>query len=84
MPLADDPASRPDFNPGFSPAFAAFSFGAPHRKGMSQYGAWGRAKSGQSAEDILRAYYGGVEIKKDYSTNITITVRGYGAVNLET
>jgi hypothetical protein len=84
VPLADDPASRPDFNPGFSPAFAAFSFGAPHRKGMSQYGAWGRAKSGQSAEDILRAYYGGVEIKKDYSTNITITVRGYGAVNLET
>jgi len=27
--MADDPASRPDYNPGFSPAFAAFSFGAP-------------------------------------------------------
>jgi peptidoglycan hydrolase-like amidase len=51
---------------------------------MSQYGAWGRAKSGQSAEDILRAYYGGVEIKKDYPTNINITVRGYGTVDLET
>jgi len=84
VPLADDPASRPDFDPGFSPAFAAFSFGAPHRKGMSQYGAWGRAKSGHSAEEILRAYYGGLEIKKDYSTSININVRGYGTVDIET
>jgi peptidoglycan hydrolase-like amidase len=84
VPLADDPASRPDYNPGFSPAFAAFSFGAPHRKGMSQYGAYGRAKSGQSAEEIIRAYYGGVELKKDYSTGINITVQGYGTVNIET
>ena len=45
VPLADDPASRPDYNPGFSPAFAAFSFGAPHFRGMSQYGAFGRAKA---------------------------------------
>jgi len=29
VPLSADPASRPDYNPGFSPAFAAFSFGAP-------------------------------------------------------
>lgn len=85
VPPADDPASRPDFNPGFSPAFAAFSFGAPHRKGMSQYGAYGRAKAGQSAEQILKAYYGeGIEIKKDYPTNINITVQGYGTVDLET
>lgn len=85
VPLADDPASRPDYNPGFSPAFAAFSFGAPHFKGMSQYGAFGRAKNGQSAEDILRAYYGsGIEIKKDYPTNVNITVSGYGTVDLET
>ncbi len=57
VPLADDPNSRPDYNPGFSPAFAVFSFGAPHFKGMSQYGAFGRAKSGQSIEEILHAYY---------------------------
>ncbi len=63
VPLADDPNSRPDYNPGFSPAFAAFSFGAPHFKGMSQYGAYGRAKEGQSAEDILKAYYGNVRIE---------------------
>ncbi len=85
VPLADDPASRPDFNPGFSPAFAAFSFGAPHFKGMSQYGAYGRAKNGQNAETILRAYYGGgIEIKKDYSTTININVEGYGSVDIET
>lgn len=85
VPSADDPASRPDYNPGFSPAFAAFSFGAPHFKGMSQYGAFGRAKEGQNVEDILKAYYGsGVEVKKDYSTDITITVQGYGSVDLET
>lgn len=84
VPLADDPNSRPDFNPGFSPAFAGFSFGAPHRKGMSQYGAFGRAKGGQSAEDILRAYYGsGAELKKDYSTSISINVQGYGTYNIE-
>lgn len=84
VPLADDTASRPDYNPGFSPAFAAFSFGAPHFKGMSQYGAFGRAKSGQNAEDILHAYYGGgIEIKKDYSTSITIQVEGYGGFNIE-
>lgn len=84
VPLADDPASRPDYNPGFSPAFAMFSFGAPHFKGLSQYGAFGRAKSGQSVEDILRAYYGSVELKKDYSTGISITVRGHGTVDIET
>jgi len=85
VPPADDPASRPDYSPGFSPAFAAFSFGAPHFKGMSQFGAYGRAKSGQSVEEILRAYYGGgIEIKKDYSTSINITVDGYGAVDIET
>lgn len=85
VPPADDPASRPDYNPGFSPAFAAFSFGAPHRKGMSQYGAYGRAKSGQNVEQILKAYYGGgIEIKKDYPTNINIRVQGYGTVDLET
>lgn len=61
---SDDPASRADFNPGFSPAFALFSFGAPHRKGMSQYGAYGRAKSGQNYETILKAYYGDIRIEK--------------------
>lgn len=84
VPLADDPNSRPDYSPGFSPAFAAFSFGAPHFKGMSQYGAYGRAKSGQAVETILRAYYGGVEIKKDYDAGKQIGVSGYGRMDIET
>lgn len=83
VPLADDPASRPDYNPGFSPAFAMFSFGAPHFKGMSQYGAYGRAKSGQSYETILKAYYGnGIEIK-DHNPDAQIKVDGYGSFSLE-
>ena len=44
-------------DPGFRPAFAFFTFGIPHRVGMNQYGALGRATSGQNAEDILRAYF---------------------------
>ncbi len=83
VPLADDPASRPDYNPGYSPAFAVFSFGAPHFKGMSQYGAFGRAKQGQSYETILKAYYGnGIEIR-DHNPDAQIKVDGYGTFSLE-
>jgi peptidoglycan hydrolase CwlO-like protein len=80
VPLSAEPCSgKPGSNnfcdPGFRPAFAAFSYGAPHRNGLSQYGAYGRAKLGQNAETILKAYYGGgVEIKKDYSTSTQICV----------
>lgn len=84
VPLADDPRSAPNFDPGFSPAFAAFSFGAyTHRNGMSQYGAKGRAESGQSAEDILKAYYPGASLNKSYSVPQTINVDGYGTRNFE-
>ena len=83
VPLADDKASRPDYNPGFSPAFAAFSFGAPHFKGMSQYGAYGRAKQGQNYETILRAYYGNEIEIKDHNPDAQIVVEGYGSFSLE-
>lgn len=84
-PCSGPPGSANFCDPGFSPAFAVFSFGAPHRKGLSQFGAFGRAKAGQSAEQILKAYYGdGIGIKKDYSTGININVQGYGTVDLET
>lgn len=83
VPLADDKASRPDYSPGFSPAFAVFSFGAPHFKGMSQYGAFGRAKSGQDYKDILKAYYGsGIEIKT-VDSKTKINVDGYGSYTIE-
>lgn len=82
VPLSDDPNSAPNFNPGFSPAFAGFSFGAyTHRKGMSQYGAKGRAESGQNSSDILKAYYGKTPVSKD--TGGSINVSGYGSLDFE-
>lgn len=69
-------------DPGFSPAFAFFTYGAPHRVGMNQYGAKGRAEAGQSRDDILRAYYTNFEIFK-WDTNIQIKVQGYGEFALE-
>jgi len=82
-PCSGPPGSSNFCNPAFRPAFAAFSFGAPHRTGMSQYGAYGRSKSGQSAEAILTAYYPGAELKKDYASPDTIGVSGYGRIAFE-
>lgn len=63
-------------------SFAVFSFGGyTHRKGMSQYGARGRAQSGQNFSQILNAYYGKTPVSKD--TNGTINVAGLGNVNFE-
>lgn len=62
--------------------FAAFSFGAyTHRKGMSQYGARGRAQNGQNYKQILNAYYGKEPVKKDTSGDINVT--GFGSMNFE-
>jgi peptidoglycan hydrolase CwlO-like protein len=62
--------------------FAAFSFGAhTHRKGMSQYGARGRAQSGQTYKQILQAYYGKEPVSKDTGGDINVT--GYGSMNFE-
>lgn len=69
-------------DPGFSPRFAFFTFGIPHRVGMNQYGALGRAQSGQSHEDILRAYFDGINFET--RDNINISVQGYGSMPLET
>jgi peptidoglycan hydrolase-like amidase/peptidoglycan hydrolase CwlO-like protein len=69
-----------DSAPGGS--FAAFSFGAyTHRKGMSQYGAYARAKSGQDFKAILKAYYGKEPVGKD--TSGTIKVTGAGDIDFE-
>lgn len=62
-------------DPGFSPRFGFFTFGVPHRVGMSQYGAKGRAESGQEAKTILEAYYN-AEYKEGYDTGINIHVVG--------
>ena len=65
-----------------SGSFAVFSFGAyTHRKGMSQYGARGRAQAGQNYKAILKAYYGKESVNKD--TGGSIKVSGYGEMNFE-
>lgn len=62
--------------------FAVFAFGAyTHRKGMSQYGARGRAQSGQDHKAILKAYYGKEPVNKD--TGGDINVSGIGVMNFE-
>jgi peptidoglycan hydrolase-like amidase len=50
---------------------------------MSQYGAYGRSKSGQSAETILSAYYQGATLNKSYAIPSTIGVTGIGRVSFE-
>ncbi len=65
-------------DPGFSNAFAFFSYGSVHRVGMNQFGAYGRAKSGQSYETILNAYYNNVKLECRSFQNNVVKVQGYG------
>lgn len=63
--------------------FAAFSFGAhTHRKGMSQYGARGRAQAGQNYKTILNAYFKKDPVSKDTGGNIKVS--GFGEMDFET
>jgi SpoIID/LytB domain protein len=71
-----------NLNPGFSPAFAFYTYGIPHRVGINQYGAYGRANAGQSYTQILNAYYQGITIEN--RADINISVQGYGSMSLET
>lgn len=67
---------------GFRPAWAFFTFGIPHRVGMNQYGALGRAQAGQGYQDILRAYFDNISFDKKDPT-MKIKVQGYGEKTLE-
>jgi SpoIID/LytB domain protein len=52
------PVSSPPPPPPFSGvAYAFASYGVPHRVGMNQYGAYGRAQAGQNYKQILTAYF---------------------------
>jgi len=84
VPPADDFNASIAFKPQApSDSFAVFAFGAyTHRKGLSQYGAKGRAMSGQSYKDILQAYFGKQPENRD--TGGTISVAGIGRINFET
>ena len=76
------PASIPLPNPGFSPAYAFATYGYPHRVGMNQYGAYGRALVGQSYINILKSYYTGVAVGA-YSVPSRINVVGWGSIPFE-
>ena len=70
--------------PPSSPAYAFFSRGYPHRVGMNQYGARGRAEDGQDYKEILEAYYGDdIKIEGDCDDDKKIPVEGYGNLKLE-
>ncbi len=78
-----EPAVQSLPEPPFTPAYAVFSRGYPHRVGMNQYGAYGRSKAGQSYKDIIYAYYKDVDIV-DYDCPGTISVySGSGTVELD-
>src|SRR3972149_7592104 len=66
-----------------SGSFSGVSFGVcSHRKGMSQYGARGRAQAGQNYKAIVKAYYGKEPVGKD--TGGSIKVAGFGEMDFET
>lgn len=66
-----------NLEPGFRPAFAFFTYGIPHRVGMNQYGAYGRAKAGQNYQEILHAYFNDINFEGG-KENINIKIQGYG------
>jgi peptidoglycan hydrolase-like amidase len=70
-------------DPGFSPRIGFFTYGAPHRNGLNQYGAKGRAEAGQNAEQILSEYYPSFSLKKDYDQNTQVNVDGFGTFSIE-
>lgn len=69
-------------DPGFGSAFAFYTYGIPHRVGLNQYGAKGRADAGQTYEPILRAYFNFDSLEKA-DTNTKIRVDGHGEYSLE-
>jgi len=80
MMCVDDREDK--YNPGFSNAYAFFTYGIPHRVGMNQYGAYGRAKAGQGYQDILRAYYDGISFEGG-KQDIKIKIQGHGERSLD-
>ncbi|MEA2020230.1 MAG: SpoIID/LytB domain-containing protein [Patescibacteria group bacterium] len=74
--------SLPD--PSDTPAYVVYSRGYPHRVGMNQYGARGRAMAGQNYKEILKAYYKDIKIDENYDCPDKITVTGsFGSKELD-
>lgn len=69
--------------PPFKPAFGVFSYGAyTHYKGMSQYGAKGRAEDGQDYKDIIEFYYDN-SVKEEDDFPDEVCVQGYGDMDFQ-
>jgi SpoIID/LytB domain protein len=67
-----------NLDPGFGTGFAFYTYGIPHRVGMSQYGAYGRAsRGGEDYKTILNAYFQNISIEC-YSIPSEIQVDGFG------
>lgn len=78
-----EPPSAKTPDPPFSPAFAAFSYGAyTHYNGMSQYGAKGRADDGKDYKEIIKHYYKSDVTEKDDFPD-EISVQGYGDLDFQ-
>ena len=75
MACVDDRDDK--YNPGFGNAYAFFTYGIPHRVGMNQYGAYGRAKAGQDYKQILNAYFDGISFEGG-KESIQIKIQGHG------
>ncbi|GEM_PF-1968071 len=57
-----------------------YSRGYGHRVGMSQYGAYGRARAGQDYKTILKAYYTGIDVVQyNIGRNIRVGITKAGA-----
>lgn len=69
--------------PPFDNAFGAFSYGAyTHYRGMSQYGARGRANEGQDYKDIIEFYYDkDVKEKDDFPDRVVVD--GHGELDFQ-
>ena len=78
VPVTMSPAP-PDFS---GKAYAFASYGVPHRVGLSQYGAYGRAQAGQSYQQILNAYFNNIQVGPGNVPG-TINVQGYGSMSFE-
>ncbi|MFH1281034.1 MAG: SpoIID/LytB domain-containing protein, partial [Candidatus Beckwithbacteria bacterium] len=69
-------------DPGFGGALAFYTYGIPHRVGMNQYGAYGRAKAGQDYKEILNAYFDGISFEGG-KQDIKIKIQGHGEKSLD-
>lgn len=69
---------------GTAPVFVLSGGGWGHGVGMSQWGAFGQAQAGRTAEQILATYYPGTELAKAAASKVRVLVAAAtGSVRVE-